>query len=194
MCGRYTITAPREAVAKAFGLPDVPNLDPRYNVAPSQLVAVVGLKPDGKTRGLALLKWGFVPRWAKDSESGPKPVNAKAETVATKAPFKDSFRDRRCLIPADGFYEWRAEGGEKVAHHFRLRGGGVFAFAGVWDAWQGEGRAPLRTCALITVPPNEVVRPFHDRMPAILLPTQYDLWLDNDTPEGELLGVLTSPC
>jgi putative SOS response-associated peptidase YedK len=190
MCARYTITTPSEVIAKAFDLPAAPALVPRFNAAPSQLVPVVGLKPDGKTRGLALLKWGFVPRWAADPDGGPKPVNAKAETVAMKAPFKDSFRDRRCLIPADGFYEWRAEGGRKVAHHFHLKGGGLFAFAGLWDAWQAEGHDPLRTCVVITVPPNEVVRPFHDRMPAILLPGQYDLWLHGDTPTVELLRAL----
>jgi putative SOS response-associated peptidase YedK len=192
MCARYTITTPPEIIAAAFGLLAVPNLDPRYNAAPSQVIPVVGLKPDGKTRGLALIKWGFVPRWAKDPESGPKPVNAKAETVATKAPFKDSFRDRRCLIPADGFYEWRVEGGKKVAHHFHLKDRGLFAFAGLWDAWPEEGRTRLRTCTIITVPPNDLVSQFHDRMPAILVPAQYDLWLDDKTPTGEALGALTS--
>jgi putative SOS response-associated peptidase YedK len=190
MCARYTITTPPEIIAAAFGLLAVPNLDPRYNAAPAQLVPVVGLKPDGKTRGLALLKWGFVPRWATDPDSGPKPVNAKAETVATKAPFKDSFRDRRCLVPADGFNEWRVEGGKKVAHHFHLKDRGLFAFAGLWDAWPEDGRTRLRSCTILTVPPNEVVRPFLDRMPAILGPGNYAAWLDQQTPLSEVKALL----
>jgi putative SOS response-associated peptidase YedK len=192
MCARFTLTTSPAEVAGFFGLDPglTAGLVPRYNVAPAQLVAVVGLKPDGKTRGLALLRWGFVPRWAADPDSGPRPVNAKAETVATRAPFKDSFRDRRCLVPADGFYEWLAEGGKKVARHFRLRSDGPFAFAGVWDSWQQDGREPVRTCALITVPANEAVRPVHDRMPAILTPDRFDSWLNPATPLPALLALL----
>src|SRR5579871_1250436 len=108
MCGRFTLSTPPEDLASAFGLPEVPDLPLRYNVAPSQLVAVIGLKPDGRTRGLARLRWGFVPRWANDPDAGPRPINARAETVATRPPFDHSFRERRCLIPADGFFEWRA--------------------------------------------------------------------------------------
>ena len=120
---------------------------PRYNAAPSQPVAVVGPnRRDGAGRGLAMLRWGFVPRWADDPDGGPKPINAKAETVATSPPFRDSFRDRRCLIPADGFYEWGGRGGQKRPYHFRLRGGGPFAFAGVWDVWGGGAGKPVRTC------------------------------------------------
>src|SRR5436305_11645024 len=106
MCGRYTISSP-DGITDLFGLDDLPQpLGPRYNVAPGQVVAVVGLKPDGKRRGLSLLKWGFVPRWAADPKSGPRPINAKAETAATNPAFRDSFRGRRCLLPADGFFEW----------------------------------------------------------------------------------------
>src|SRR5437773_2004007 len=120
MCYRYTLTAPPDVVAVLFGLPVVPDLAPRYNVALSQPVAVVGLKADGRTRGLALMRWGFIPRWA-ETDDGPRPGNAKAETVARKDPFRDSFRDRRCLVPADGFYEWVAAGGKKQPYHVRRR-------------------------------------------------------------------------
>src|SRR3954470_23415423 len=138
MCGRYTLSTSPDQLVAAFDLPEPPATTPRYNVAPSQLVAVIGLKPDGKTRGLAKLKWGFVPSWANDPDSGPKPINAKAETVAQKPPFEHAFREgRRCLVPADGFFEWAAEGGKKVPHHFRLKSREPFAFAGVWDAWTG---------------------------------------------------------
>jgi putative SOS response-associated peptidase YedK len=191
MCGRFTLSTSPEELVSAFRLPETPAIQPRYNVAPSQLVAVIGLKPDGRTRGLARLRWGFVPYWANDPDSGPKPINARAETVATKPPFDESFREKRCLIPADGFFEWAAVGRKKVAHHFRLKGGGPMAFAGLWDVWRGKGKPTVLSCAIITVTANELVRPFHERMPAVLRPEDYDLWLDNATPESELLGALS---
>lgn len=190
MCGRFTLSTSSEDLAEHFDVPDPKPLAPRYNVAPAQLVAVVGLKPDGKTRGIALLKWGFVPYWANDPDSGPKPINARAETVSIRPPFDHSFREKRCLIPADGFYEWAKQGSRKVPHHFRLKRGGPFAFAGVWDAWRGENRPATLTCAIITVPANDLVRPLHDRMPAILMPDQYDKWLNPSTPVAELLSML----
>ncbi len=190
MCGRYAFTADPADVAEAFGLPSVPTLVPRYNAAPGQVVAVVGLKPGGHARGLAMLKWGFVPRWAKSPTDGPRPINAKAEGVATNPAFRDSFRDRRCLIPATGFYEWAGPKGAKVPHHFTLAGGGVFAFAGVWDVWKGPGGDALHTCAVITVPANDAVRPCHDRMPAILLPEQFAAWLDPAAAARDALALL----
>jgi putative SOS response-associated peptidase YedK len=190
MCGRFTLNTPADDLAAAFDLPERPAIQPRFNVAPSQLVAVVGLKPDGKTRGLAMLRWGFVPYWANDPNTGPRPINARAETVASRPPFEHSFREKRCLIPADGFYEWATVNRRKVAHHFRMKSGGPLAFAGVWDVWRGEGHAPVLSCAIITVPANGLVRPYHDRMPAILQPSQYDLWLNNATPEHVLLEAL----
>lgn len=190
MCGRFTLSTPAAAVAETFGLAEVPDLEPRYNVAPSQLVAVVGLKPDGRTRGLAKLRWGFVPSWASDPSAGPRPINAKAETVSTKPPFSHAFRTKRCLIPADGFFEWATVGGRKVAHHFRLRSGGPMALAGVWDVWHRKGQPTVLSCAVITVPANDLVRPFHERMPAILTPDLFDRWLCAETPEQEALGLL----
>jgi putative SOS response-associated peptidase YedK len=140
MCGRYTLHTDPDTLAAHFEVTAPLGLPPRYNVAPAQLVAVIGLKPDGLTRGLLRVKWGFVPNWANDPDTGPKPINARAETVATKPRFEHAFNEgRRCLIPADGFYEWAAEGGKMVPHHFRLRGDGPFAFAGLWDCWRGEG-------------------------------------------------------
>ena len=128
-----------------FDLPEPPPLPPRYNVAPSQIVAVVGRKPDSAKRGLVLMSWGFVPRWAKDPRTGPQPINAQAETVASKAPFRDSFRDRRCLIPTDGFFEWETRDGTKRPHYFRPTFAPV-AFAGIWIIW--KGRMP-RHCSLV---------------------------------------------
>jgi putative SOS response-associated peptidase YedK len=191
MCGRYTLTRDPRLLQRTFGIPDVPPaLKPRYNIAPTQLVVVVGLKPDGLTRGMALLRWGFVPSWANDPNGGPRPINAKAESVALKPPFKHAFRERRCLVPADGFFEWVAENGRKVPHLFRLKSGEPFAFAGVWDRWGEPGLSSLLTCALITTAANDLVRPIHDRMPAILPPETWDRWLDTRTPVPELLGML----
>jgi putative SOS response-associated peptidase YedK len=143
-----------------------------------------------RTRGLARLRWGFVPYWAHDPNSGPRPINARAETVAYKPPFDHSFRQKRCLIPADGFFEWAKVGTRKVGHHFRAKGGGVMAFAGMWDVWKGEGRPSIFSCDIITVEANELVRPFHDRMPAVIPPELFDRWMGFDSSEKELLAAL----
>jgi putative SOS response-associated peptidase YedK len=193
MCGRFTLSTPGDTVAAQFGLPSAPALPPRYNVAPAQLVAVVGLKPDGRTRGLALLRWGFVPHWANDPNKGPRPVNAKAESVALKQPFKEAFRSKRCLIPADGFFEWKADGKRKQPYHFRPKDGGLFGLAGVWDAWKGASGPALLTCAIITMPANAVVKPVHERMPLILPPEAWGRWLDPSAKVADLLPLLKTP-
>jgi putative SOS response-associated peptidase YedK len=191
MCGRFTLDAPPEALVEQFGIEQPPALTARYNIAPSQLVAVVGKKADGVRRGLALVRWGLVPDWSNDPKHGP--INARAETVAGLPTFADSFRQRRCIIPASGFYEWRAEGKKKLPHHIRLKGGGVMGFAGLWSVWRDgtdDQARPLVTCCVVTVPANELVRPLHDRMPAILGPEDHGRWLDNDTPLKELHALL----
>jgi putative SOS response-associated peptidase YedK len=192
MCGRFTLSKPVRAVADLFKLAEPPpELKPRYNIAPTQVVAVVGLKPDGKTRGLASLRWGLIPSWANDPK---RPMyNAKAETVHQLPTFRDSFKSRRCLIPADGFYEWAKEGRRKVAHHFRAKDGGIMAYAGIWDSWQQEDGRPLVTCAILTVAAVEPVSAIHDRMPLILAPETWDRWLDPDAAVAELLPLLAPP-
>jgi len=137
---------------------------------------------------LALLKWGLVPDWSNDGKSGP--INARAETVAGLPTFAPSFREKRCVIPASGSYEWRKVGGKKVPHHFRLRSGGVMGFAGLWSVWKVEGEKPLFTCCVITVAANDLVQPLHDRMPAILDPADYAAWFDWDTPPADLRALL----
>jgi putative SOS response-associated peptidase YedK len=190
MCARYTLRAPPDLIAELFGLADVPHFDPRYNVAPSQFVPVVGAKPDGR-RGLSLFRWGFVPSWAEEGLK-VRPVNAKAETVATAPMFRDSFHKRRCLVPADGFYEWRTVGKRKMPVHFQLRGGQPFAFAGVWDCWK-EGDKPLYTVAILTTKPNELTRTVHDRMPVILPPSAFAAWLDPAVGDPVALRPLLTP-
>ena len=193
MCGRYTLSSTPEDLAIQFAISDpVPPLTPRYNVAPSQLVAVVGLKPDGVKRGIARLQWGLVPYWTNDPKSGPRPINARAETLLSKPTFRESFLEKRCLIPVTGFYEWRTEKRKKLPHHFRRRDGGVLAFAGLWDCWRGEDGKSLVTCCIVTVEANDLIRPFHDRMPAILTPDDYTAWLAHGTPAKQLQTLLRS--
>jgi len=181
MCGRMILDADSAELVTHFGLDQPPNLAARYNVAPSQLVAVVAPKADPTKRGLALLKWGLVPHWSQDGKPGP--INARAETVATLPTFRDSFKHKRCIIPATGFYEWRKDGAQKIPQRFRLRSGAVMGFAGLWSVWTGADKQNVFTCCVITTTANELVRPLHERMPAILEPADYAAWLSADTPK-----------
>jgi putative SOS response-associated peptidase YedK len=185
MCGRFTMTVSAKDVADLFGLADVPDLAPRYNVAPTQPVAAVRAAADGQ-RSLGLLRWGLVPPWAKDTKIAP--INAKAETAADKPFFRHALRKRRSLIPADAFYEWQKVGRHKQPYLFQLRDGEPFAFAGLWESWQGTNGEALESCALLTTEANELVRPVHERMPVILNPRHYAEWLDPDLTNPALLA------
>lgn len=194
MCGRYTLTDPGEELLRQFGLPELPpGYRPRYNIAPTQPVTAI-IAVEGERR-IGMLRWGLVPSWAKDPSIGNRMINARAETVAEKPAFRAALRRRRCLIPADGFYEWQRRDGRKQPVRFVASDGGVFAFAGLWERWRpptsmqseaqvdessgDEAREPvLFTCTLITTSANDFVRPVHDRMPVILPPEAYDPWLD----------------
>jgi putative SOS response-associated peptidase YedK len=187
MCGRFKRSGPVEAVGRLFQLPEPPLiLRPRYNIAPSQPVPVVGLKPDGVTRGLAQLKWGLVPSWANSPRDVKPQANARSDGVATKPTFRDAFKSRRCLIVADGYYEWFAR---DKPYLIRRRDEGPFAFAGLWELWT-DGTEKLVTCCLITTDAAEWLRPVHDRMPVILTPERFDAWLDGSTTVPQLLGML----
>lgn len=191
MCGRFTASQSPAELGEQYGVEPPADYTPRYNVAPSQLVAVVGRKAGGSRRGLVRMRWGFVPRWARTPDDGPKPINAKAETVFTSPAFRQSARDRRCLIPATGFYEWaKGAAGDKQPVYFRPAVGPV-AFAGVWDVWRpAPGSDPLFTCAVVTVPASDAVRPYHHRMPAVLPAAAFDPWLDPGTDPGDLAALL----
>ena len=166
-CGaRFTLRSPADLLAERFGLLQPPDLKSRYNIAPSQLIPVIGTKAGGQGRGLALFKWGFIPHWAQ-ADTGTKPVNARSETVATTPMFSESFRQCRCIIPADGFYEWRTVNKKKLPVHFRLKTGEPFGFAGVWDVWNGPA-SKVFTVAIVTTTPNGLTSEVHDRMPVIL--------------------------
>jgi putative SOS response-associated peptidase YedK len=176
VCGRFNQTASGEEVAEAFGLDEAPDLAPRYNIAPSQPIAVIGVQPNTGRRGLAQLTWGLVPSDALGKERGF--INARSETAWEKPSFGDAFRHRRCLIPATGFYEWqKLDARRRQPWLFRLARPGPFAFAGLWEpAAAVPGAVP--TCTILTTDPNEIARRIHDRMPVILDPQDYALWLD----------------
>jgi putative SOS response-associated peptidase YedK len=186
VCGRYTLRTPWQRLAEQFGLrvTEVPELFAnRFNVAPSQSVLAVGPDRVGHPAP-AFFRWGLVPSWSQDDKQAP--INARAETVANRATFSDALRHRRCLIVADGFYEWQRSRRGKQPFHFHMKDGSPFAFAGLWEAWRpAEGAKPILTCAMLTVPANEVVKSVHNRMPAILRPEDYATWIDrgNDDPE-----------
>ena len=186
MCGRYLITTPVEAIRRIFGVRQSPNLGPRYNVAPTQSVPIVRRGEAG--RELVTVRWGLVPFWAKDLKIGHKLINARAETVADKPAFRDAFKRRRCLVIADGFYEWRRIDGGKQPYLIRVAGGRPFAFAGLWDHWTDKQSGErVESCTIIVTAANALVAPIHDRMPVILAPADYDRWLDPSAADGAAL-------
>ena len=190
MCGRYSFTSPLEAVRRLFQVSGGGNLAPRYNIAPTQpaVVARPSLKP-GEARELAILTWGLVPSWAKDAAIASKLINARAETVAEKPSFRNAFRRRRCLVPADGFYEWKAAPGGKQPYRVSFEDERPFAFAGIWEHWQGADGSEIESFAIVTTDANALLRPLHPRMPVILEPEQHAPWLDTGNEDaGALLG------
>jgi len=176
MCGRYALHASPEVIALAFGLARVPAFAPRYNIAPASTVLIV------RDNEAAMARWGLVPRWAKDPSVGARLNNARAETVAEKPSFRDAYRNRRCLLPASGFYEWKPEGGRKQPYYVYPSAGELFAFAGLWERWSGPDGV-LQSCAIITTGANERMAAVHERMPVILPPERYAVWLaGGETP------------
>ncbi|MFB2918882.1 SOS response-associated peptidase [Aerosakkonema funiforme] len=193
MCGRFSFTQPDEIVAQLFHLSSVPNLSPRYNIAPTQSVPTLLVNSEDKETELKMLRWGLIPSWAKDIKMGAKLINARAETVAEKPAFRSAFKHRRCLVLADGFYEWQEQDGKKQPFYFRLEDGKPFAFAGLWERWEkGEGDA-IASCTIVTTEANDVMRPIHDRMPVILDPKDYETWLDPQVQKRETLESLLQP-
>ncbi len=193
MCGRFTLYAKGEILAEEFGVPASGVAAPRYNIAPTQDVAAVRASPSGGGREIARLRWGLVPSWAKDPAIGNRLINARSETVREKPSFRNAFRRRRCLIPASGFYEWQRKERGKQPFHVRMRDGRVFAFAGVWDRWEGPEGVVVESCAILTTGANAVLAPIHDRMPVILGRAEYDRWLDPALADANSLAPLLAP-
>jgi len=197
MCGRFSLTTAPEAMRELFDYENFPNLQPRYNIAPTQEVAVIRPAANGGARELAMLRWGLVPHWAKDIAIGARLINARSETVADKPAFRDAFRKRRCLVPADGFYEWRSEGGRKQPFRIGMKGGALFAFAGLWESWSPpdaqEDEPLLETVTIVTTAANDKLRPIHHRMPVILDAADYAAWLDTASGDAKAAGALLRP-
>jgi putative SOS response-associated peptidase YedK len=166
---------------------------PRYNIAPTQPVPVIRQNPKRPMRELSLMRWGLIPYWAKNASISTSTINAKSETVATKPAFRDPLRFRRCLIPADGFYEWQRTGNTKQPYCFEVSEGELFAFAGLWDGWKDSNGKWVKTCSILTTTPNAVTSDVHDRMPVILNPDCYDLWLDPRVRDAAAVSELLKP-
>lgn len=193
MCGRFALHADAETIAQTFELDEAPELSPRYNIAPTQPAPVVLTTGDNAHREFRTLRWGLIPSWAKDAVIGAKMINARAETVAEKPAFRSAFTHRRCLILADGFYEWQKLGRGKQPIYIRLKSGEPFAFAGLWERWESPDDGPIESCTIITTTPNDLVQPIHDRMPVILHRESYGRWLDPGNTNSEALATLLTP-
>lgn len=176
MCGRFTLRASPSLVGQAFGVTHIPEAAPRYNIAPSQSVACVR-QLAGANRELVYLSWGLVPSWAKDPAIGVRPINARSETAAEKPTFRKPIRERRCLIVADGFYEWKLEGKRKQPYFIHRRDDQPFGMAGLWERWKRDDQT-IESCAILTTSANAMMASLHERMPVILNPTDFQRWLD----------------
>jgi putative SOS response-associated peptidase YedK len=192
MCGRFTLATPVEDLVKQFSITDVSGIEARYNIAPSQAVAAVREEKENGGRELVVLQWGLIPFWADDPKIGYKMINARAETIDKSNAFRYAFQKRRCLVLADGFYEWRTENGQKQPYYIKMKDGKVFGLAGLWEFWKDkeEEERAIESCTIITTNSNELVRPVHPRMPAIIHPDDYDLWLDVDAGETKQIKEL----
>jgi putative SOS response-associated peptidase YedK len=187
VCGRYVLASPGELIAEHFRLAAVPVYPPRYNIAPTQAALVVRAMPDG-SREAASLRWGLVPFWAKDPSIGSRLINARAEGLADRPAFRAAFRQRRCLVPADGFFEWRKlAGGRKQPYYVRLASGAPFAMAGLWELWRPSQGDAIATFTVVTTQASEALHAVHDRMPVIVASADYDAWLCAPDPSA-LLG------
>jgi len=191
MCGRYTLIASPEAIRNLFRYAERPNFPPRYNIAPTQPIAVVRLI--NRQRQFVLMRWGLLPSWVKNPKEFALIVNARGENVIEKPSFRAAMKRRRCLIPADGFYEWKAGGPRKQPYYIRARSGEPLAFAGLWETWTGPNGEELDTVTIVTTGANRTLAPLHDRMPVIVPPEAFDLWLDSDNVDAATAAALIVP-
>jgi putative SOS response-associated peptidase YedK len=192
VCGRFTLSASGEELASQFEVPEPIDLQPRFNIAPTQdVVSVVAEGP--KTRRVVAQRWGLIPFWAKDPAIGSRMINARSETVAEKKAFRDALQRRRCIVPADGFYEWSRGGASHGPHWIHPTGPGLLGFAGLWERWNSPEGQRVESCTVLTTRANGVLSPIHDRMPVILPKTAYADWLDPEAPP-ERLAQLYRPC
>jgi putative SOS response-associated peptidase YedK len=191
MCGRYAITTAPEAIRALFGYAEQPNFPPRYNIAPTQPVPIVRVA--GGKRSFSLVRWGLIPAWVKDPRTFSLLINARGESVIDKPAFRNAMRYRRCLVPADGFYEWRQEGKGRRPFFVRPRSVTVMAFAGLWETWAGPNGEEVDTAAIVTTTANRALRPLHDRMPVVVAPEAFDFWLDCRKVDAGTAAALIRP-
>jgi putative SOS response-associated peptidase YedK len=191
MCGRYLIITTPEAMRAFFRYLEQPNFPPRYNVAPTQPIPIV--RTHEEARQFALVRWGLIPTWVKDPRGFSLVINARSDSVLDKPAFRAAMRRRRCLVPADGFYEWKVEGDRRRPFAIRPKAGGPIAFAGLWEVWIGPNGEELETAAIVTTQANRALRPLHDRMPVVLAPEAYEMWLDCRKVDAELASALLTP-
>ena len=194
MCGRYRLSRRKQIIEEYFGsAPWDEDWSPRYNIAPTQPVPVIRQNPREPVRQISTMRWGLVPHWAKDASGAASTINARSETAAEKPAFRDPMRYRRCLIPADAFYEWKRNGASKQPYCFEVNDGEMFAFAGLWDGWKHSSGQWIKTCSILTTTPNAVTSAIHDRMPVIVHPDSYDLWLDPGMTNVQTISELLKP-
>ena len=189
MCGRFVIKTPPDVMRQTFGYGEQPNFPARYNVAPTQPIPMVRLV-NGQ-RSFALVRWGLIPAWVKDPRTFSLLINARAESVFDKPAFRNAMRRRRCLIPADGFYEWKQDGARKRPFYARAKG--PIGFAGLWETWMGPNGEEMETACIVTTAANRTLRHLHDRMPVVIPPEAFDLWLDCAEVDGETAADLLAP-
>ena len=193
MCGRYRLSRRKQLIEEYFDSAGEDDWAPRYNVAPTQSVPIIRQHPAEPRRELSLVRWGLIPSWAKDASGAARMINARSETAATTSAFRDALTNRRCLIPADGFYEWKKSGKLKQPYCFEVNDGKMFAFAGLWDRWKDPSGQWIKTCSILTTTPNAVTSAVHDRMPVILDPDSYDLWLDPGLHDVRVVSEMLKP-
>jgi putative SOS response-associated peptidase YedK len=195
MCGRFTLIAEADRLSKVFDISDISNceFEPRYNIAPTQMVATVLYNSESERRELRSLRWGLIPSWAKDPKMGARMINARAETLAEKPSFRSAFKRRRCLVIADGFYEWQRLETKKQPYYFHLKDKQPFAFAGLWEQWQTNDDVQINSCTIVTTEANELLQPIHHRMPVIIMDRDYEKWLDPQLQKTEVLQELLHP-
>ncbi|MCC6948182.1 MAG: SOS response-associated peptidase [Bradyrhizobiaceae bacterium] len=191
MCGRFVIKSSPEEIRRLFGYVEQPNFPPRYNIAPTQPVPIV--HQEHGLRHFLLVRWGLIPSWVKDPKQFSLLINARLEGITTKPSFRAAMRRRRCLVPADGFYEWKKEANGKRPHFIRARVGGPFAFAGLWETWVDRDGGEIDTAAIVTCDANATLAPIHKRMPVIVPPEHFEAWLDCDHVKAEEAAALVGP-
>ncbi len=193
MCGRFTLNTSAQIIAELFKLSEILDIKPRYNIAPTQSIATVTIESEKVERQFQFMRWGLIPSWAKDMKIGSHNINARSETVAEKPAFRSAIKHRRCLIIADGFYEWQPQGKKKQPYYFTMANNEPFAFAGLWENWQSPESDNIVSCSIITTAANETVQPVHDRMPVILPEGNWEEWLDPSIKNAQQVLPLLKP-